>query len=286
MLLHQDQIVHISTEIIKLKSERRSAVAERTHLDEELKMIEQLMSQLKERPTFTAADEALTVAFVPYTQIDGVESGAPIYDCIWGLFHCNEVGRVTKLLPGEVILPDPWGTMTRGQYATMTIDDAAAAKSRTLRVRPQRLGTASLPKKTGVRVAVGLPVDEVRRAVELGGGPRGTDQQGAGPQGADGPAVEVAGRGQRGAGLVPLLAAAEQDAAGVGRPPLADGAQQDRPRGGRQDRLARDQEHGPGGRHPADAVQRGADGDVGRAVGQHVAGQRDRPPRPAAGWSR
>jgi hypothetical protein len=152
MLQQQDQVVRITTEIIKLRSERRSAIAEKAHLDEELKMIDQLMGQLKERPTFSAADGSLIVAFVPYTQIEGVERGAQVYDCVWGLFACKSVGRVTKLLPGEVILPDPWGTLTRGQYATMDIDDASATKSRTLRVRPQHGGQAPAPP-TGPRVA-------------------------------------------------------------------------------------------------------------------------------------
>ena len=153
MLMLQDQLVRISTEILKLRAERRSAIAEKVHLDEELKMIEELTGQLKERPTFTAASQNLTVAFVPYTQMDGVESGAPIYDCIWGLFHCKAVGQVTKLLPGEVILPDPWGTPTRGQYATMSLNDPQAAKSKTLRVRPQSAAVALANKKSEDRLA-------------------------------------------------------------------------------------------------------------------------------------
>lgn len=145
MLMLQDQLVRVTTDILKLKAERRSAVAEKAHLDEELKMIDQLVGQLKERPTFSAADGDLTVAFVPYTQMEGVEKGAKVYDCVWGLFACKPVGQVTKLLPGEVILPDPWGTMTRGQYATMEIEDPASAKSRTLRVRPQHLPATPSP---------------------------------------------------------------------------------------------------------------------------------------------
>ncbi len=153
MLTQQEQVVRLTTEIIKLRSERRSAIAEKTHLDEELRMIDQLMGQLKERPVFSAADTSMTVAFVPYTQIDGVERGAEIYDCVWGLFACKAVGHVTKLLPGEVILPDPWGTLTRGQYATMDIENADSSRSRTLRVRPQRFGAVTPMPRPDPRVA-------------------------------------------------------------------------------------------------------------------------------------
>jgi hypothetical protein len=153
MLSQQESIVRLTTEVIKLRSERRSAVAEKAHLDEELRMIDQLMGQLKERPTFSAADTSMTVAFVPYTQIDGVERGAEVYDCIWGLFACTPVGHVTKLLPGEVILPDPWGTLTRGQYATMDIDNAESTRSKTLRVRPARFSSPRAAAKNDPRVA-------------------------------------------------------------------------------------------------------------------------------------
>ena len=43
---------------------------------------------------------------------------------------------MTEILPGEVIVPDPWGSMARGQYAVMELQDQHAAQSKTLRVRP------------------------------------------------------------------------------------------------------------------------------------------------------
>jgi hypothetical protein len=81
---------------------------------------------------------SLDVAFVPYTQIDGVAPGAPVYSCIWGLFLCKPVGTVAELVPGEVILPDPWGNQARGQYAVLDLHDRGSAKARTLRVRHGR----------------------------------------------------------------------------------------------------------------------------------------------------
>jgi hypothetical protein len=76
------------------------------------------------------------VAFIPYTQIDGVSSGGKVYECVLGVFSCTQVGRVTEVLPGEVIVPDPWGSLARGQYAVIELDDQHAAQSKTLRVRP------------------------------------------------------------------------------------------------------------------------------------------------------
>jgi hypothetical protein len=144
MLMQQDQLVRVRCEIIRLESERRVKLGERRHLDDELAKIEELLAQLKKRPIFRAIEANTNVAFVPYTQMNGVKSGAPIYECVWGVFACKSVGTVTELLPGEAIVQDPWGSPARGQYAIMSLDDAQAAQAKTLRVRPSSTAFATL----------------------------------------------------------------------------------------------------------------------------------------------
>ena len=78
------------------------------------------------------------MAFVPYTQIQGVEAGSTLISCAWTLFRCRTVGRVAEVLPGEVITQDPWGTMARGQYAILELSDHAAAREKVLRARTVR----------------------------------------------------------------------------------------------------------------------------------------------------
>jgi hypothetical protein len=63
-------------------------------------------------------------------------SVADVLDCVWAIFACRRVGRVLEVLPGEVMVPDPWGTLTRGQYALVDLVQADAARSRFLRIRP------------------------------------------------------------------------------------------------------------------------------------------------------
>jgi hypothetical protein len=73
---------------------------------------------------------------VPYTQIEGVRTGAPVFHCaVWGVFACRHVGKVDQLLPGEVAMQDPWGTPMRGQYALLDLFQPDAAQSKVLRVR-------------------------------------------------------------------------------------------------------------------------------------------------------
>jgi hypothetical protein len=153
MVNQRDQIVRVQCDIIRLEAERRSKLAERRSLDEELTKLEELLGQLKARPIFRAIEADTNVAFVPYTQIDGVATGAEIYDCIWGVFACKSVGHVSQLLPGEAVVQDPWGSPARGQFAVLDLDDLKAAQSKTLRVRPTGPRSASPSSGTATRVA-------------------------------------------------------------------------------------------------------------------------------------
>jgi len=134
-LLQEDQIVRIELDLIKAESEERAKRAEKKLDDDKLEKINGLERELKARPLFRAIEKSLDVAFVPYTQIEGVKAGAGVFDCVWGLFHCRQVGAISEVVPGEVILPDPWGNQARGQYAILALREHESAKSKTLRVR-------------------------------------------------------------------------------------------------------------------------------------------------------
>ncbi len=149
MLMQQDQLVRVQCDLLKLEAERRAKTAERRHIDDELAKLDELVGQLKQRPVFRATEANTNVAFVPYTQIDAVNDGAPVYECFWAIVSCKQVGRVAELLPGEVVVQDPWGTPARGQYAILDLDDQHAAHSRTLRVRPSTSSLLSFGSKSG-----------------------------------------------------------------------------------------------------------------------------------------
>lgn len=134
-IVREDQRVRIDLEVLKLESERRSKTVERKLLEEKRARIEELEAQLKARPLLRAAEHKLEVAFVPYTQIEGVHAGSAVYSCVWGLFHCHRAGTIAEVVAGEVILPDPWGNQARGQYAILDLADHEAALDKTLRVR-------------------------------------------------------------------------------------------------------------------------------------------------------
>jgi hypothetical protein len=75
---------------------------------------------------------------------------------VWGVFACKPVGTITEIVPGEVILPDPWGNPARGQYAVLDLSNHDAAKSKVLRVRrgasePIPAAEPSAPQTVSVR---------------------------------------------------------------------------------------------------------------------------------------
>ncbi len=134
-ILREHQLLQVELEQLKIEAEMRTKRAEKRLLSEKLLKIDEIGAQLRARPLFQATTRSIDVAFVPYTQIEGVTKGAAVYDCVLGLLHCKPVGAVAEIVPGEVILPDPWGNQARGQYAILELREHDSAKSKTLRVR-------------------------------------------------------------------------------------------------------------------------------------------------------
>lgn len=131
----EEQMVRLELEILRLESEQRTKQVQRGLLVDKLAKMDELEQQLRARPLFRATERSMDVAFVPYTQLAGVARGADVYDCVWGIFRCKPVGKIAEIVPGEVILPDPWGNPARGQYAVLDLQQHESAKAKVLRVR-------------------------------------------------------------------------------------------------------------------------------------------------------
>jgi hypothetical protein len=134
-LMREDQMVRLELEILRLQAECRTKNASKKVLKDQLAKMDEVEGQLRARPIFRAVDKSVDVAFVPYSQSDGVSAGAEVYDCIWGMFACRVVGRVAEVVPGEIVLPDPWGNQARGHFAVLDLNEHNAAKSKVLRIR-------------------------------------------------------------------------------------------------------------------------------------------------------
>jgi hypothetical protein len=102
-------------------------------LDAAIKRYDKLIEQLQATAYIQATDKAVTVAFVPYENLDNVEEGMSIYACRWGLVWCREVGTIGPQLKGEVTDSHPQsGNSLRGVMIELRLDDREAAEERAL----------------------------------------------------------------------------------------------------------------------------------------------------------
>jgi hypothetical protein len=127
--------INLELQIARLDAERRAVEARERAARESLKNMDDLEAELDSTPLFLAAQRDIDLAFVPYAHLKGVQAGDGVYTCRWFLFGCRDVGRIRRILPGEVVTDDPWGSVARGHYVELEMTDGAAMTERTLRVR-------------------------------------------------------------------------------------------------------------------------------------------------------
>jgi hypothetical protein len=69
---------------------------------------DRLLLSIQNFPYLRAAEQKLTVAFVPYTNDGKTNPGTPIYGCSLGVLFCRQVGRIEEVLDGEVVDKHPF----------------------------------------------------------------------------------------------------------------------------------------------------------------------------------
>ncbi len=136
MVAREDLAARVGVERLRLEARKRAKLAEKDALLARVRKLDALQGQLQRNPLFRVGDAPLELAFVPYTQLAGVEAGASVRRCTLVVFACEVVGTVAELIPGEVVQQDPWGKSERGQYVVLALTDRTAARAKTLRVRP------------------------------------------------------------------------------------------------------------------------------------------------------
>jgi hypothetical protein len=98
-------------------------------LSQEVGMIEQAIARqdrlllgLQNLPYVKAAEQKLTVAFVPYSNAQQLTPGTAIFGCSVGIIYCRRVGQVAEALDGEVVEKHPFfnkeirGLLVRVQF--------------------------------------------------------------------------------------------------------------------------------------------------------------------------
>jgi hypothetical protein len=120
--------------------EREKAAARKKVIESQIERLarsvaryDKLIADLQGSAYIQATDRRVTVAFVPYENLDNVEEGMSIYACRWGLVLCREVGEVGPALKGEVTDTHPQsGSSLRGIMVEIRLADQSAAEERAL----------------------------------------------------------------------------------------------------------------------------------------------------------
>lgn len=105
--------------------------------DEVLAQHDEILKALDAQPLLRAAQSNLSVAFVPYDNLDSVSVGSSVYGCrVLNVLGCSRIGVVSALLSGEVSQKHPhFDRELRGQLVQLQLDDLRSARSIVVHVR-------------------------------------------------------------------------------------------------------------------------------------------------------
>lgn len=126
--------------LIDAKLETANQAAKETVLKAEITTMESLIKPYRDtvermasNPYVRAASGELQVAFLPYSNLDTAEAGAPVYDCFLSFILCQRVGTVVGVVGGEILGNHPiTGRDLRGRMVEMKLERPEHAESRSL----------------------------------------------------------------------------------------------------------------------------------------------------------
>ncbi len=122
------EVLHIKQEYELSRLDTAKAIENRKMLKASLEREQSMIDSLQKSPYLRALADDASVAFVPYSNMDNVSIGAPVYRCALEMIFCSKVGKVVEIMPGEVSFKHPHrDKMLRGQMVSVDVDDDDAA---------------------------------------------------------------------------------------------------------------------------------------------------------------
>jgi hypothetical protein len=126
----------LSYDVLKIKQEyelsrleTQKAIENREALKSSLERQEKVVDGLKSSPYLRAVDGDANVAFVPYSNMDDVRPGAPLYGCALEMLFCRKVGKIVEVMAGEVSFKHPHREkVLRGRMIVVDLKDKSAAE--------------------------------------------------------------------------------------------------------------------------------------------------------------
>jgi hypothetical protein len=135
LLKLQQDYVRSTGEVAKATASRDNLAQQLRITASSLERFERLVAALRNSPYLKAMEDHVTVAFVPYENLEHAHEGVPLYRCAFGLVVCSQVGVIGQTLDGEVQQQHPIRTTTlRGAMVEIRLTDGEGAREKLLHV--------------------------------------------------------------------------------------------------------------------------------------------------------
>lgn len=120
----EQQFTRSVLESQRAEADKEAMIQGVTAIDAAIARYDSLVKAVDGSPFLEASKGDLTIAFVPYANIDSVDPGTALYACDLGIVWCHRVGRVEHYLDGEVNLRHPARNLiVRGRMAVIDLVD-------------------------------------------------------------------------------------------------------------------------------------------------------------------
>jgi hypothetical protein len=134
-------VLRIKREYDASQLELAKALAERDVLKASLARQDQTIQDLQKSAYMRALDGNVTVALVPYGNLEEAQPGTPVFACRLSFVICREVGVVKEVIPGEQSFKHPRrDAQVRGQLVELKLTDKGADQDDVLFVGGKPLG--------------------------------------------------------------------------------------------------------------------------------------------------
>jgi hypothetical protein len=134
------EVLRLAQELARGELERQKAIdgfetAKTTlgAIDVALEEYDELLGSLEGSAYLEALEQRLTVAFVPYENLGSIADDDALFGCRIGVLICSEIGKIVRVLEGEVVLDHPLRRESmRGRMVELEIADASWAQEKVL----------------------------------------------------------------------------------------------------------------------------------------------------------
>lgn len=124
------QSIELKAMLAQLQIQQTTAMSNVTALTSALAGSERVLAVAKTSPYYRALREEVTVAFVPYSNLDGIEVGDKVYDCYLQVLLCHKVGKIITIYDAEEHTRHPlFKTDLRGRLVEIKFTDPDSSKS-------------------------------------------------------------------------------------------------------------------------------------------------------------